>query len=59
MALVLSAVLLASGCSSREGVEMVFLTRDGCIQTDQMRTLIQNRDRFGMPAPVPPFPEPT
>ena len=37
-ALVLSSVLLSSGCASREAVDLVFLTREGCVLTDQMRT---------------------
>ena len=96
-ALVLSCVLLSSGCASREAVDLVFLTREGWVLTDQMRTnldaalthmgnarlayrvvdlasfpandprrgyptptiLYEGRDLFGMPTPVPPFPDPT
>lgn len=77
------------------GSELVFLTRDGCVNTPEMLSrldhalrglgveigypvldlatlepddpragyptptvLLRNRDLFGMPDPIPPFPEP-
>ena len=36
-ALVLCCVLVASGCASRDAADLVFLTREGCVLTDQMR----------------------
>ena len=79
-----------------DGHPLVFLTRDGCVQTEQMRerldaalaeagwppeyqvvtlaslapdnprrgyptptVLYEGRDLYGMPVPVPPYPEPT
>jgi hypothetical protein len=37
ISLVLYCLLVTSECASRKPEEVVFLTREGCIQTDQMR----------------------
>ncbi len=94
--LLLGVLMAMCSAGATRGGQLVFLTREGCVQTDLMRerldaalvkaawpptyqvvdlaslgpddarrgyptpTLLWNgRDVYGMPAPIPPFPEPT